>query len=186
MSTFTVTRPSGVSGQRNHTSSCRVPTASSTSVSAQRSNPAALENPSGWSSGTIPRPPRRDTTGACSVSASARTPSRACLAPLPTMIMGLRAPASAWAARVTASSSAPCARVGSSSTGGMDAFRVSTSHGMATTDGPGRPPVAWAKASATAPGTSAGSVTVVAHLVNEDTVACWSGISCRWPIPRPM
>ena len=41
-------------------------------------------------------------------------------------------------------------------------------------------------ASATAAGTSAGSVTVHADLVNEATVACWSGISCRWPIPLPM
>ncbi len=106
------------------------------------------------------------------------------------MIMGLRALVSASTARRTRSpsapSSAPSAAAGCAATRGISAVRVSTSHGTATTDGPGRPVVASSKARVMAFGTSEGSTTVEAHLVNEDTVACWSGISCRCPMPRPM
>ena len=59
--------------------------------------------PSAWSSGTMPRPPRKAATGASSSSASARTASLACCAPLPVMIIGRLAAASSLAAASTSS-----------------------------------------------------------------------------------
>jgi len=75
---------------------------SSTSVRGHSRNPAALVNPYGSSSAAMPRPPRCDTTGACSSRASSATSAAASLAPPPTMIIGLSAPASTSAARATA------------------------------------------------------------------------------------
>ena len=79
MSMLTILRSGFGFGQRNHCNSRREPMPMSTSVSAQRLNPAAQVKPRGSSSGTIPRPPRQDTTGACSALASSRDLGRGVL-----------------------------------------------------------------------------------------------------------
>jgi hypothetical protein len=152
---------------------------SSTSVPGQRRKPAAPVNPYGSSSSTIPRPPRNETTGACSSRASAATSATAPRAPLPTMIIGFAAPASRSAARLMAARSSRGVLMG---TGGVSSVgpsvgpavgraAASTSHGTAIAAGRGRPDLAWYSALAVSSPAWSGCSTVAAHLVSDRMVA---------------
>ena len=128
--------------------------------------------PSGWSSGTTPRPPRKAATGASSSSASARTASLACCAPLPVMIIGRLAAASSLAAASTSSGEGGgafgTAAAPSGSTCALDAI---VSHAISTATAPGRPDSIWRNASLMISGASAGRSMRAAHLVSERRVA---------------
>ena len=115
----------------------------------------------------MPRPPRKAATGASSSSASARTASLACWAPLPVMIIGRLAPASSLAAASTSiddgAGGSGMAAAPSSSTSPLDAI-VSQAISMAT--GPGRPDSICRNASLTMAGASAGRSMRAAHFTS--------------------
>ena len=127
--------------------------------------------PSSWSSGMMPRPPRKAATGASSSSASARTASLACCAPLPVMIIGRAAAASSLAAASTSSGEGAggfgMAAAPSGSTKALDAI---VSQAISTATAPGRPDSIWRNASLRIAGASAGRSMRAAHFVSERNV----------------
>jgi hypothetical protein len=102
------------------------------------------------------------------------------------MIIGFFAPLRRATARSTRAGSTGVATRARGSHDTAGAVCANTSHGAAIMVGRGRPPVAWWKASATTADASAGCEMFDAHFVNMRMVANWSGISCRWPSPRPI
>jgi hypothetical protein len=165
-----------------------VPTASTTSASSRSRRNASASKASRCRAEIAPRQFSLITTGARSTLASSRkapAPSAASTPP-PAKITGRRARPSIAAAR----SSSPASGTAGAGPAGpgisMPALEASTSGGISSPTGRGRPERSSAKARCTSPGICSGRWAIPLHLVSVRKIADWPGISCNAPRPLPM